>query len=106
MNNFVTLIGRLTSTPEVQGSVEGKKYCFITLAINRNYKNDNGVYETDFIPVRLDGSIATNTAEYCKQGDLVGIKGRLQQTTDGRLQVYAEKLSFLASKKINETSEE
>lgn len=101
MNNFVVLIGRLTSTPEVQGSVEGKKYCFINLAINRSYKNDEGVYETDFIPVRLEGSIATNTAEYCKQGDLIGVKGMLQQTMDGRLQVYAKNLTFLANKNIN-----
>lgn len=101
MNNYVLLIGRITTTPEVQDSIGGKKYCIINLAINRSYKNDDGVYETDFIPVRLEGTIATNTAEYCKQGDLVGVKGTLQQTLDGRLQVYAEKLTFLANKDIN-----
>lgn len=101
MNNYVLLIGRLTSTPEVQDSIEGKKYCIINLAINRSYKNDDGVYETDFIPVRIEGTIATNTAEYCKQGDLVGVKGMLRQTIDGNLQVYAEKLTFLASKDID-----
>lgn len=101
MNNCVMLIGRLTTTPEVQDGMDGKKYCIVTLAITRSYKNDEGVYETDFIPVRLDGTIATNTAEYCKQGDLVGVKGTLRQTIDGRLQVYAERLSFLASKDIN-----
>ena len=101
MSNYVLLIGRLTSTPEVQNSIDNKKYCIVNLAINRSYKNDNGVYETDFIPVRLDGSIATNTAEYCKQGDLVGVKGMLQKTIDGRLQVYADKLTFLSSKDIN-----
>lgn len=105
MSNYVMLIGRITSTPEVQDSIDGKKYCIINLAINRSYKNSEGVYETDFIPVRLEGSIATNTAEYCKQGDLVGVKGRLQQTMDGRLQVCAEKITFLASKKLNEISE-
>lgn len=101
MNNCVMLIGRITSTPEVQDSIEGKKYCFITLAIPRSYKNNEGVYETDYIPVRLEGSIATNTAEYCKQGDLVGVKGTLRKTIDGRLQVYAERISFLANKDIN-----
>ena len=101
MNNFVTLIGRLTRTPEVQDSIEGKKYCIVNLAINRSYRSDNGVYETDYIPGRLEGSIATNTAEYCKQGDLIGVKGMLQKTIDGRLQVYADKLTFLSSKDIN-----
>ena len=101
MNNCVMLIGRLTRTPEVQDSIEGKKYCIVTLAIPRSYRNNEGFYETDYIPVRLEGSIATNTAEYCKQGDLVGVKGMLQKTIDGRLQVYAERISFLASKDIN-----
>ena len=101
MNNYVMLIGRMTRTPEVQDSIDGKKYCIVTIAITRSYKNDEGVYETDYIPVRLEGTIATNTAEYCKQGDLVGVKGTLRQTIDGRLQVYAEKISFLASENIN-----
>ena len=101
MSNSVILIGRITSTPEVQDSIDNKSYCFINVAVNRSYKNSEGVYETDFIPVRLEGSIATNTAEYCKQGDLVGVKGTLRQTIDGRLQVYAERITFLASKDIN-----
>lgn len=101
MSNSVILIGRITSTPEVQDNIDNKSYCIITLAIPRSYKNNEGVYETDYIPVRLEGTIATNTAEYCKQGDLVGVKGMLQKTIDGRLQVYAERLSFLASKDIN-----
>lgn len=101
MSNSVILIGRITSTPEVQDSIDNKKYCIVNLAIQRSYKNDEGVYEIDYIPVRLEGSIATNTAEYCKQGDLVGVKGTLRQTIDGRLQVYAERITFLASKDIN-----
>lgn len=101
MSNSVILIGRITSTPEVQENIDNKSYCIITLAIQRSYKNDEGVYETDYIPVRLEGTIATNTAEYCKQGDLVGVKGMLQKTRDGQLQVYAERITFLASKDIN-----
>lgn len=105
MSNSVILIGRITSTPEVQENIDNKSYCIINLAIQRSYKNDEGVYETDYIPVRLEGTIATNTAEYCKQGDLVGVKGALHQTIDGRLQVYAERITFLASKKLDEISE-
>ena len=101
MSNSVILIGRITSTPEVQDSIDNKSYCLVTLAIQRSYKNSEGIYEIDYIPVRLEGTIATNTAEYCKQGDWVGVKGTLHQTIDGRLQVYAERISFLASKDIN-----
>ena len=67
----------------------------------RNFKNENGEYETDFIPVRLYDMIAKNACEYCKKGDLVGIKGRLQSIDN--LEVIAEKLTLLSS---NHTGEE
>lgn len=38
----------------------------------------NGEYETDFINCVLWDSVAKSTSEYCKKGDIVGIKGRLQ----------------------------
>ena len=54
----------------------------------------------------LPVGIATNTAEYCKKGDLVGIKGRLQTESyekDGEKKfstsVIVDKVSFLATRK-------
>lgn len=93
MNNLV-IVGRLVSNPEIFG--EEIKSCKITLAVNRNFKNEEGVYETDFIPCILYKMIGQTTAEYCEKGDLIGIKGRLQ-TLDGKLVVVAEKVSFLSS---------
>ena len=51
--------------------------------------------------------MAENTTEYCKKGDLVGIKGRLQNRSyedeQGEkkyiTEVIVDKISFLASKK-------
>ena len=71
---------------------------------------EDGKYDTDFIDVMLWESIAQNTAEYCKKGDIVGIKGRIQtsiyEEEDGRkrktTEVVAEKVTFLSSKKDNE----
>ena len=50
----------------------------ITLAVNRGYKNQNGEYDTDFIPCVLWRGVAENAAEYCHKGDLIGIRGRLE----------------------------
>ena len=67
----------------------------------RSYKNMNGEYETDFIPVTLWQGIAEQTTNYCKKGDLVGVKGRLQ-VREGKVEVVAEKVTFLSSRKENE----
>ena len=54
------------------------KTSYITLAVPRSFKNADGIYETDFIPVRLYKGIAENAVDYCKKGDLLGVKGRVQ----------------------------
>ena len=105
MVNMVMLIGRLTKDPEIVEKENGIKVSRITLAINRKFKNADGVYETDFINTSVWESIASNVCDYCKKGDLVGIKGRLQTDTyekDGKnitkLNVIAEKVTFLSSR--------
>lgn len=97
MLNQIVLVGRITSDLEIN-EVNNKKVATITLAVPRSFKNINGEYETDFVPVTLWNGIAENTAEYCKQGDLVGVKGRIQ-AKDGKIEIVADKLTFLSSKK-------
>lgn len=112
MLNQVILVGRLTKDLEVKTLDDGKKVTSITIAVPRNFKNAEGEYETDFIECILWNSIAENTAEYCKKGDIIGVKGRLQSSSyekeDGtkiyKTEVIAEKVTFLSSKK--EESEE
>lgn len=98
MLNCLTTVGRLVSDPQINETEEGKKVATITLAVPRSFKNADGAYDTDFIPVTLWSNITSNTCEYCKKGDLVGVKGRIQ-SIDGKLEIVAEKISFLASKK-------
>ena len=78
--NTVVLVGRLTGNPEVTVTENGKHITKILLAVNRNYKNVDGIYETDFIRCVLWNGIAGATSEFCKVGDVVGIKGRLVST--------------------------
>lgn len=112
MLNQVVMVGRLTSDLEIN-EVDGKKVCNLMLAIPRSFKNADGEYETDFITCILWNAMAENTAEYCKKGDIVGVKGRLQtenlETEDGTkkylTRVIAEKVTFLSSRKAD-TEEE
>ena len=98
MLNQLVIVGRLTSDPEINEVENSRNVTTITVAVPRSYKNGNGEYETDFIKCTLWNGIAEAAAEYCKKGDLVGIKGRLQ-CTDSKLEVIAEKVSFLSSSK-------
>ena len=97
MLNQIVLVGRLVENPKVEKEDEKEK-SVITLAVQRYYKNEDGVYETDFINCVLWNGIASNTAEWCKKGDLISVKGRVQGN-DGKIEIIAEKVTFLSSKK-------
>ena len=106
MLNQAVLVGRLTSDLELQEK-NGKQLVTLTLAVPRSYKNEEGNYDTDFIDVVLWNAIASNTVEYCRKGDMLGIKGRIQTSTyeldDGSkrkvTEIIAEKVTFLSSNK-------
>ena len=105
MLNQIVVVGRLVSDPQINETENGNKVSYITLAVSRCYKNDAGIYETDFFPVKLFKGIAENTADYCKKGDIVGVKGRLQtrQEEDKTIiEIVAEKVTFLSSRKEKE----
>ncbi len=112
--NSVILVGRLTQNPEIQVVDDNKKVTTIILAVNRNFKNPDGIYETDFIRCILWNSVAATTTEYCRVGDVVGIKGRLQTSkyTDENEKIHyvtdviAERVTFLSSNKKKKTNEE
>ena len=107
MLNQVVIVGRLVERPIVEENQSGRKVSEITLAIPRSYKNDEGLYDTDFIKCILWNSIAEKTAEYCYKGDIVAVKGRLQCLNGNELQVVvAEKVTFLSSNKTNNDKEE
>ena len=109
MLNNTVLVGRIVRNPELKETETGRKVANITLAVPRSYKNIEGEYETDFIPCVLWSGIAENTVNYCKSGDLVGGKGRIQsrtyeteETKHYVVELVAEKVTFLSSKRQEE----
>lgn len=113
MMNYVTMVGRLVSDPTVKENEDGSKVANLTLAVQRPYKNADGEYDTDFIDCTLWNGIAQNTSNYCKKGDVIGVKGMIQTKVyekDGEkrksTEVVAERITFLSSSKEHSKDKE
>lgn len=113
MLNTVMLVGRLTQDPEIRVTESNKEVVRICVAVNRSFKNPDGIYETDFIDCTLWEGLAKNLSEYCHKGDTIGIRGRIQtnyyekdEQKIKRLEIIAERVTFLSSSKnkVNDNS--
>lgn len=108
--NHVILVGRLTGTPEIIESENHVKRTVVTLAVPRTFKNAEGVYDTDFLKCVLWNGIAQRASEYCKKGDVVCMRGRLQVSkfmdVNGLQKYYTEvvveSIAFVTSVKEND----
>ena len=98
------LVGRVAKKIELKNDNQGKVYTTMTIAINRSYKNEEGIYETDFINILLYENIARKAQEFLQFGDTVGIRGRIennQEDKNAQYNIIAEKLTFLSSRKVD-----
>ena len=78
MNN-VTLIGRLTKDIELKfATISGKAIAKFTLAVNRDYKNQEGKYDADFINCLAFDKRAETIAKYVSKGQQLAIRGKIQ----------------------------
>lgn len=112
MLNRVVLIGRLTADPELRYTQSGVAVTRFSIAVNRNYTNQQGEREVDFINIVAWRGTAETCANYLKKGRLVGVDGRLQisvyENQEGRkvrnAEVIAESVQFLESNRSREGS--
>lgn len=86
--NYLVLVGRIKEINEDR----------VIILVTRNYKNENGDYETDIIPCYFKGTISKNANEYCKIGDTIGVKGRIE-SLNNEVMIMVNNLTFLSSKK-------
>jgi len=77
MNN-VSIVGRLTKEIELKYSTGNNTFCNFTIAVNRNFKDANGEYGTDFINCVAFGNTANFMDRYLNKGTLISITGRIQ----------------------------
>jgi single-strand DNA-binding protein len=81
MLNRVTLMGRLTKDPEVRYTkgAEPKAVASFSLAVDRNYKGQDGERQTDFFDLVAWRHKADFVQNYFKKGQLVCVEGHLQR---------------------------
>lgn len=108
MINTSVLVGRLTKDPELRYTPgTGIAVTTFTLAVNRNFVDQQGERKADFIPVVVWRKQAESCANYLRKGSLAGVTGRIQTRTydtpegDKRFvtEVVADDVRFLDSKK-------
>lgn len=110
--NKAMLMGRLTRDPELKYLPNGSANCNFTVAVNREFKNSEGVYEADFITCVAWRKDAEFLAKFFKKGNRVRVDGRNQsrsyETTDGRKvyvqEVIVEKINFVDPREQNGTN--
>lgn len=77
MLNRVVLTGRLTRDPELRYTGSGTAVCSFSVAVDRQFRNQNGDRDADFINCVIWRKSAENFANFTHKGSLVGIDGRL-----------------------------
>ena len=79
--NIVILTGRMAQDPrvsQVQGHNGTRTLANFSLAVRRNYKNQAGEYEADFIDCLVSGRQADNVANWTRKGSRVTVVGELK----------------------------
>ena len=76
--NTVQLVGRLTKDLDLKFTQTGEAVANFTIAVNRNFTNQQGEREADFINCVIWRKSAENLANFTRKGSLIGLDGRLQ----------------------------
>ena len=108
MNKFICN-ARLTKDVEVKVTQNNTKIANISVAVRRNYKNAEGVYESDFFNCVAFGNQAEFLEKYFKKGQEILISGHLQnrswETESGEKRyatdIVIETVDFIGSKQTN-----
>lgn len=107
MVNNVVLVGRLVRDVDLRQTSTGKMMTYFTLAVNRNFKNEQGEQAADFIGCVAFDKKAENMARFLSKDSLISVEGRIStrnfQGNDGKTvyvtEVVASNITFLESKK-------
>jgi single-strand DNA-binding protein len=111
--NRAIIIGRLTKDPEMRTTQSGIASTNFTVAVNRNFTNQSGEREADFLNCVAWRKQAENVAKYCTKGSQVAVEGRIQTRSydaqDGSkryvTEIIADNVTFLGSKGSNASIE-
>lgn len=113
MINNTVLVGRMVRDAELRYTPSNQAVATFSLAVNRNFKSQNGEREADFINCVIWRQQAENLANWAKKGALIGITGRIQtrsyENQQGRqvyvTEVVSETFQLLESRKDREAGQ-
>ena len=78
MINRVVLVGRLTKDPDLRYTQSGAAVATFTVAVDRQFTNQNGERGADFINCVIWRKAAENFANFTHKGSMIAVEGRLQ----------------------------
>lgn len=78
MINNVVLVGRLTKDLDLRYTPSGTAVATFSMAVNRQFTNNEGKRDADFINCVIWRKPAESMANFTRKGSLVGIEGRIQ----------------------------
>lgn len=104
--NKVILTGRLTRDPESRMTQSNMEISRFSLACQGEFVSRNGEREVEFINCVAFNRLATTINKYCKKGSLVGVQGRIRNSSydaqDGTKRyttdIVIDQLEFLGAK--------
>lgn len=110
MINQVVLVGRLTKDADLRYTSGGQAVATFNLAVNRNFTNQSGEREADFVNCVIWRKPAETLANYAKKGTLLGVVGRIQtrnyENQQGQrvyvTEVVCDNFQLLESRNANE----
>jgi len=113
MMNRVILVGRITKDPEMKSTQSNIAVVTFTLAVNRQFSDQSGEKQADFIQCVVWRKQAENLARFVKKGALLGVEGRIQtrqyESDNGTryvTEVVCDSVQFLESKGSNQQEAE
>ena len=111
MLNHITLAGRLVADPELRRTQRGIAVASFNLAVDQDYKSQNGDRGVDFIPIVVWRNTAEFAEKYFEKGQMAIVSGRLTsrryEDKNGNkrtaYEVVADHIYFAGSKTKSET---
>jgi single-strand DNA-binding protein len=110
--NKVILLGRITQDLEIRQTTSGTACLTFTVAVDRNFKNQNGEYDTDFITCVAWKNTAEFIGRYFGRGRMIALEGSLRTRTyedkngskHSVTEVFVDNASFTGEKKEEQKS--
>lgn len=104
MRNNLKLTGRLVNDLKVNTTSNGKSVTTIRLAVQNDFPNKDGEYETEFLNVTLWNNKARKAEKIAHKGDLVEIDARLTNRQDNGkdyIEIVGNDIDLLSKTKNN-----